>query len=78
MLAEVSKDLEGMLPEDLRELYIYEVREKAIFQDMTEIGKISVQKYYLDYLKDESLKEAQRRRCGLCYFHALLSIEALS
>jgi hypothetical protein len=45
---------------------------------MHEISKMSVQKEYLDLLKEESLEEAKRRRCGLCYFHALLNIEALS
>ena len=55
MLAEVSEDLEDIIPEELREAYIYQVRDKTQFQDMNEIGKMSVEKEYLDLLKEESL-----------------------
>ena len=79
MLNEVSVQIEKLLlTDELKETYTNQIRELTQFQDFAEIGKMKISKDYLAQLKEATLKEAQKRRCQLCYFHSLLNIEALS
>ncbi len=58
MLAELSDSIEKLLPEELKEVYNYQIRELTKFQDFEVIGKMTVSSDYLAQLKTASLKEA--------------------